>query len=305
MGINYNYDSKNETAEQYHARIAKARGELSGDNATKSESTVNPAEGMTNFNIGINKAIDEARKMRQDKTMDFMNGVVPPGALPASSFASVLKQFNSSSAPMEATLMEGAMDFAKEQEKIKVDTQNQIKDLALKVMEHGGSPDVVKSINALVASGDFAAAMTIAGTVLGDSSKDRQQIGSSYVEFDKDGNARVLYSAPKSERERTPTQIENDEEEAAKVSVEADLRAEVGPADGKTNPFTYNQKYQEIVVEGGMPEAQFFKDFPPDKWLRYEDPNIDSRVRVFMKKPEKADKVETLEERQERLLDNG
>ena len=194
MAINYNYDSKNETAEQYHARIAKARGELSGDNATKSESTVNPAEGMTNFNIGINKAIDEGRKMRQDKTLDFMNGVVPPGALPASSFAQVLKQFNSSSAPMEATLMEGAMDFAKEQEKIKVDTQNSIRQLALDVGKNGGSQDMVNAISALVESGDIDAAIKIGATALAKKGGTVSEDGKSLITENTDGTTSIVWS---------------------------------------------------------------------------------------------------------------
>ena len=290
MAINYNYDSKNETAEQYHARIAKARGELSGDNATKSESTVNPAEGMTNFNIGINKAIDEGRKMRQDKTLDFMNGVVPPGALPASSFASVLKQFNSSSAPMEATLMEGAMDFAAEQEKIKVDTQNSIRQLALDVGKNGGSQDMVNAISALVESGDIDSALKIGATALSKGNEDIRQVGSNLVKVDKDGNVKVLYSAPSTAGggSEAGTGFFNSgglRIDKADLGTGSQELAATRGVDGFVNTDKYSQMYQHWVDNGGLPQ-DFFNQYDPDFYLNPDDASIPSYIKSQMKKEE-------------------
>lgn len=172
------------------------------------------ASRISNFNAALNVAINEGRKSRADKTLDFMNGVVPPGALPATSFAGVLSAFNADSAPLESTLIKAASDHAVNAEQIKYETQNSIRDLALKVGENGGSQDVVNSISALVESGDIDAAIKIGATALANGKDDVRQVGSNLVRINDDGEVEVLYSAPKtnsqsptSQAKWTPTEI--------------------------------------------------------------------------------------------------
>lgn len=174
---------------------AGSSGELMGGNKATPADVVNPSDATDRigmFGAALNKAVDEARKNRKDATLDFMNGVVPPGALPASSFSKVLQAFNSDSAPLESTLLSSAMDFAKEQEKILEDRKNSIRDLALAVGKNGGSQETVNAIAALVESGDIDAALKVGATSL----QELEQVGNSLVKRNADGTVEVVYTAP-------------------------------------------------------------------------------------------------------------
>lgn len=171
-------------------------GELNGGGDAPG-STVNQNESATRINqfgAALNKAIDEGRKQRKDKTLDFMNGVVPPGALPASSFASVLSAFNSDSAPLETTIMSSAMDFAKQQEQVKIDAKNDIRELGLAVAKAGGKPEVLSAVLSFGEAGDVDGAIKAAAAALASGNKDIRQVGSNIVEVSPDGKVTVLYS---------------------------------------------------------------------------------------------------------------
>lgn len=257
MAIDYTYNSKEETADQYHARIAKARGEtsgeLSGDNA---KGPADAAEGMTNFNIGINKAIDEGRKQRQDKTMDFMNGVVPPGALPASSFASVLKQFNASSAPMEATLMEGSMKFLAEQEKIKVDTQNSIRDLIVEVGKNGGSQDTINAMSLLIESGDIDAALKIGATSL--AKKGISTDGNDLLKETPDGGTEIVWSDMNFTKEKM---AEVKAEMGRWMPPDAVNAITFGLTDEQTRAFMDDWQHAQAEARQSLDPIEYFQDW--------------------------------------------
>lgn len=196
MAINYNFDSKNETAAQYNTRIDKER---SGVNSTTTPlaplpATEGAADRVNKFNAALNKAVDEARKQRKDVTMDFMEGVVPPGALKATSMAGVLSAFNSDSAPLEASLLNNASQFAQDAAMSEMKTKSSIQELALKVAENGGSTDVVSAILTFTESGDMDGALKAASAALG---TEVTQVGSNLVRIDKKtGEYEVLYTAP-------------------------------------------------------------------------------------------------------------
>lgn len=250
---------------------------------------------INNFSAALNVAIDQARQSRQDTTMDFMNGVVPAGALPATSFAGVLSAFNSDSAPLESSLITSASNFAQGQEEAKQkmaedtakmleDSKNSIRELALAVGKAGGKQETIDAITTLVNSGDIDAAIKIGASALaGDGIT---QLGSQLVRIDPDtGNVEVIYSAPKSNGGDTPTKSEQND--ATVGAAEQVLVANRG-ADGKTNTAVYMDFYNEWIAQK-QPEANFFKLFPPDIWLNADDSSVPAHVKNRMKVP-KADK---------------
>lgn len=169
---------------------------------TPGESVVDAPEDaasrINKFGSALNVAIDKARQQRKDSTLDMVGGMIPAGALPASSFAGVLSAFDSDSAPLEATLLDNAMGFAQEQERTKIDAQNSIRELSLKVIEAGGSTETVASVLAFSESGDIDAAIKAAGAALSAASGDIKTVGNNLVRVMPDGTYEVIYSAPKS-----------------------------------------------------------------------------------------------------------
>jgi hypothetical protein len=193
----YDFDSTKETAEQYKARHGLTSGELDGAGKSTSDTVTEPdgTGRISQFGAALNVAIDKARQQRKDKTMDFMNGVVPPGALPASSFASVLSAFNSDSAPLEAGIVGDAMDFAKQQEQAKIDAKNDIRELGLAVAKAGGKPEVLSAVLSFGEAGDVDGAIKAAAAALASGNKDIRQVGSNIVEVSPDGTVKVLYTS--------------------------------------------------------------------------------------------------------------
>lgn len=153
---------------------------------------------LSKFNAALNVALDQARQQRKDTTMDFMGGVVPKGALPATSFAGVLSAFNSASAPLEATLVDGAMSFAQKQMQVSIDAKNNIRDLALKVAENGGGPETLASVLSFAESGDIDGAIKAAGAALAAKTEGKTKaVGNNLVRENADGTSTVLYSTGK------------------------------------------------------------------------------------------------------------
>lgn len=296
MAIDYTYNPKTETPEQYHARIAAARGETSGELAGGKETpadTVTGADRISKFNAALNVAVDQGRQQRQDKTLDFMKGVVPPGALPATSFSQVVKAFQSSSAPLEASLISSASDFAQEQERAKEKTKNDIKDLALAVGKAGGKQETVDAITALMDSGDIASALKIGAVALGKTNKDIRQVGSNLVEVDADGNVSVLYSAPTGGGEGGGTgffksgalKVSNTDIGEGAQQLEATRDWE--NKDGFANTDLYVNMYDHWIAGGGLPQ-DFFKSFDPDYYLRPTDTGIPPQIKSVMEKEKKS-----------------
>ncbi len=158
------------------------------DTVNTGATTVDPnaaVNRVSQFNSALNVAIDKARGQRKDSTLDMIGGMIPSGALPATSFASVLSAFDADSAPLEASLIDNASEFAIQQEKRIADTKLEISDLALKVGANGGSQDTVNAILALMDSGDIAGAVRIAATGL---AKKGVTEGGNGTLVDKEGN---------------------------------------------------------------------------------------------------------------------
>lgn len=158
------------------------------------------AERISNFSAALNTAIAEARAQRQDQTLDWLGGVIPPGGAPATTFAGVLSAFDNASAPLEASLIRGASDHAINQENLRFEMaetereqQNQIRDLALSVANAGGSQE---SVNAILALTDIDDAIGAAAGALQSADKNEiRQVGSNLVRVTDDGSVEVLFSA--------------------------------------------------------------------------------------------------------------
>jgi len=161
--------------------------------------TVNPNDAVgriSTFNAALNVAVDQARQQRKDSVLDMVGGMIPAGALPASSFARVLSAFDADSAPLEASLIDNASKFAQDQEKMKNDARASIQELALKVAENGGSSEIIASVLSFAESGNITDAIKAAGTAL--STKTGGKVKSEegkLIRVNSDGSETVLYSA--------------------------------------------------------------------------------------------------------------
>lgn len=286
--INYEYNSLKESPEQYHARIANERGESSGELNGAGGTPADATERIGKFGAALNVAVDQARQQRKDKTLDFLGGVVPKGALPASSFAQVLKSFNSDSAPLESTLLNSAMDFAKDAEKRKEDTKNSIRDLALAVGENGGKQETVNAITALIESGDIDSALKIGATALSKGNEDIRQVGSNLVKVDKDGNVSVIYSAPDSDGGGKDIFISGGLEISKEdIAIGETALENSRGEDGHANTDLYVRMYKKWIDENGDPQ-DFYKEYPPDYYLNPKDPTVELQIKSMMKAPPKT-----------------
>lgn len=271
-------------------------------------------EGLNNLDLALNTAIDLGRQERKDMVLDFHGGIIPAGALPASSFASILDSFNRSAAPIENTLLDAALD----DKDIVLETQNSIRDLALSVATETGDTKSAQMIAALAAKGDMDGAVELAVIAYGD---EYVREGGGFVKVDKDGNRTVVWESPEttSGGEYTPgnnfgwednevEQLNNEFEEDWRtttsyqeqnnflngppdqeiLAIEQALGATVGDGDKKTNPQTY-LKWLGLWEESKRTRASFFKLFPPNKWLNYSDPTIPSYIKNEMTAPKKDD----------------
>ena len=180
-------------------------------NTLSSFSSVEEAqERITNFSTAVNSAIDLARQQRKDRTLDFLGGVVPTGALPATSFANVLSAFNSSAAPIESGIANAALDAIAQQEQNKFTMQqqaeadqkaeeNNIRDLALSLVSEGVDPTTV---NAVLEAGTYDTAIGMAaGAIQSLTSKNDdtvvENVGGQLVSYsasDPNNTVKVLFT---------------------------------------------------------------------------------------------------------------
>lgn len=291
------------TQEQIQEIIRKvdagSSGELTPGTRKTPESTVvapsDATDRIAKFNAALNIAVDQARQKRQDKTLDFLGGVVPKGALPATSFAQVIRSFNSDSAPLESTLISKASDFAMQQEEVKQKAKDDIKDLALAVGKAGAKQETIDAITALMDSGDVTSALKIGAEALGKTNKDIRQVGSNLVEVDTDGNVTVLYSAPSADGggggstgffKSGALKVSNSDIGDAAQQLEATRDWE--NKDGYANTDLYVQMYNHWIENQGLPQ-DFFKQFDPDYYLRPTDPGIPFQIKSVMKEDKKSD----------------
>ena len=162
-----------------------------GDKDASDTGDVDQVDRFTKFSTALNTGIDMARQQRKDAVLDQVGGMAPTGSLPASSFAGVLNSFNNSAAPIEASLLKSATDFAQDSENEKKQNQNAIRELALNVATETGDTKAAKVIAALAESGDIDAAITASLAAYGDEYS-RNESG-AIVKKDKDDNETVVY----------------------------------------------------------------------------------------------------------------
>ena len=142
--------------------LATAAESVTGNKNTATNISSNSVvDEVGSLEAALNVAIDEGRKQRKDVALDFMNGVVPPGALPATSFASMLESFNSDARPLESSLINSATDFALKQMDLQKNNENSIRELALSVATETGDTTAAKMIAELAKSGDIDAAIQL------------------------------------------------------------------------------------------------------------------------------------------------
>jgi len=155
----------------------------------------NPTDRVTKLTSGLESALAEARSQRQDSTLDMMGGIIPTGALPATSFASVLNSMNRSAAPLEASLTNQALDFAQQEQQNLADEKNQVRDLALSYIEQGGDQ---AGVSAILANTDIDNALGVTAGLMKSIVKDDfeiRQVGSNLLKVDAEGNIETLFSA--------------------------------------------------------------------------------------------------------------
>lgn len=239
------------------------------------------ANRMKNFSSALNVAIGKAREQRKDSTLDFLGGIIPKGAVSATSFASVLSAFDADSAPLEATLIDKAASFTEDQIKVEQETRNQIRDLALAVAEAGGKQEVIASVLSFTDAGDVDGALKAAGAALSAASGDIRTIGGNLVKVEKDGTYKVLFSSGGSgsgggntTTKKTPdgTEIYNDTTGLSAAEAKEYIKSHVDPMfytslDGKHTDAEIRSFYEYWMTKNSIEKMTIRADLAYSEWL--------------------------------------
>lgn len=154
------------------------------------------ASGLQSFSTALQEAVNLGRTQRQNAELDFLGGVIPKGAVSASQFTGLLANLNKASSDYTTPLVDTALDFAKSDETARQETMSSIRDLALSVVEAGGSQEVVRGI---LNAGDIDSAIGMAAGALNKDGKlVVEKVGSNLVQYDPrdpEGTVRTLFSA--------------------------------------------------------------------------------------------------------------
>lgn len=239
---------------------------------------VDAAARVTGFSAALNKAIGAARGQRKDSTLDYLGGIIPTGALPATSFAGVLSAFDADSAPFESTIVGGALDYVKEQENRAADNQNAIRDLGLAVAEAGGSKEALAAVLSFSDSGDIDGALKAAGATLAAASGDIRTIGGNLVKVEKDGSYKVLYTAPGSGDKSTTTTttdggtVYNDTTDLTAAKAKEYIKGNTDPIfyaslDGKHTDGEIRSFYEYWMTKNAVESMTIRADLAYSEWL--------------------------------------
>jgi len=147
---------------------SEANPDLTGPQKAADTGGVDQQSDFTNFTVAVNKGIDMARQQRQDMVLDTVGGMAPAGALPASSFASVIDQFNRSAAPIQSEMIGAALDERQNETDRLEKNKNSIRELALSVSAETGDSKAAQMIAALADKGDMDGALDLAVVAFGD-----------------------------------------------------------------------------------------------------------------------------------------
>ena len=172
---------------------SEANPDLTGPQKAADTGGVDQQSEFTNFTVAVNKGIDMARQQRQDMVLDTVGGMAPAGALPASSFASVIDQFNRSAAPIQSEMIGAALEDRQNDKERKLTVENQIRELSMSVASETGDTKVAQMILAELnkPNPDLDAAINMSLIPLG---SEYTRSNNSIVKTDPKGNEEVLFS---------------------------------------------------------------------------------------------------------------
>lgn len=146
----------------------------------------------------LNKAVEVARKQRQSAELDFIGGRIPPGAISASTFGSLMSGLNRASTQFTQPIISETLAAVEADRKVIEDQQNDIRDLALSLAQNGASQEAVQGLLNLP---DIDSAIAASAGIMQSIAKEGQvveKVGSTLVTYDPadpQGTMQVLYSS--------------------------------------------------------------------------------------------------------------
>ena len=172
---------------------SEANPDLTGPQKAADTGGVDQQSEFTNFTVAMNTAVDMARQQRQDMVLDTMGGLAPAGSLPASSFASVIDQFNRSAAPIQSELIGAALEDRQNDKERKLTVENQIRELSMSVASETGDTKVAQMILAELnkPNPDLDAAINMSLIPLG---SEYTRSNNSIVKTTADGTEQVVFA---------------------------------------------------------------------------------------------------------------
>jgi hypothetical protein len=194
--------------------------DLKGSNTSVKNLKQSPQErasSLQNFSSALQDAIGMAREKRQNKDLDFLQGKIPKGAVTAGQFTGLLANLNQASESFARPLASEAIEFArmdqeqviKEQEFQREQQEKQrqdIRDLALTVVENGGSNEIV---NGILNSKDLDSAIGMAAGALNTKSKmNVEKVNDQLVTYDPadpEGTLKVIFNGKTSSSKGSTT----------------------------------------------------------------------------------------------------
>lgn len=248
------------------------------------------AGNYSNLSAALQNAINLGRAQRQSAELDFLGGVIPEGAVSAGTFTGLLSNLNKASNQFTQPLTEQVLEFARDEQDFVRNQQNDIRDLALSMVQNGASQEAVAGV---LNAGDIDSAISMAAGTLNTSSKETiEKVGSNLVAYDEDGNTRVLFAGGSSGGGGggggTPGvnsgvfnsgAIQVSDQEIGQLS--SRLEQSRGE-DGYANTEIFVDAFNAWVSRGGLPQ-DFFKQLDPDYFLNPNDPSIPPQIRSQMK----------------------
>ena len=290
---------------------------VSNDPLPPLPSTEDAISRFTSLNVALDKAVNLARQQRQDSTLDMLGGVIPTGALPASSFAGIVSAFNQASSPASGALVSGALGFgqdtiqrefdtAQQARAIALDETNQIRDFGLSLIGQGLKEE---TMSAILAAPTIESAIATANAALNSKSKTNESFeirevtrpggGEVLVKINSDGTEEVLYEAQRAPEPQSsfPTStspttnqpagfIRPTNKEISLLKQALNASKFQGPeADGRyADPSLYLINYQNWLDAGGTAE-DFFEEFPPKTYINPANTWLPEEIMRFVNKP--------------------
>lgn len=142
----------------------------------------------------LNKAVEVARKQRQSAELDFVGGRIPPGAISASTFGSLMSGLNRASTQFTQPLISETLAAVEADRQFIEDEKNDIRNLALSLVEQGASQEAIQGV---LNAPDLNSAISMSAGVLQADAREGfeiRTIGNKLVKVDSEGNAQVIFN---------------------------------------------------------------------------------------------------------------